>query len=325
MAALDPRRSTVLTATNMTVLMGAVPDTWGTPYDIYLDKIGLGAPLVMTHRMAMGQLAEPYIAFIYSKEGLSGGESLADGEFTQHPLLPLGGTPDRIVMADGKPVRGLEIKRVAFNYDKEWGEPGSSEVPLKVRVQCQHYMNITGLREWDVAVLLEDRDVYIYHVEHDDALQAEMDRVATNFWMSHVLPKIPPERGKAKMPDALVTLAKTGSAVAAPDDPRILELGKEANRLKIMADSTKKELESVLLELREAMVSHHYRGVSNGWTATIIGINPKPKVDWETVAMGMQTTDPDRFQALLEAHTTRPEPTTQFRFKAKGLPSGEEK
>lgn len=324
MATLDPRRSTVLTATNMVVLMGAVPDTWGTPYDIYLDKVGLGAPLVMTHRMAMGQLAEPYIAYIYSKEGLASGESMVEGEFVQHPLLPMGGTPDRIVMVDGKADRGLEIKRVAFNYDKEWGEPGSAEVPLKVRIQCQHYMAITGLAKWDVAVLLEDRDVLVYHLEYDAALQAEMDQVATNFWMNHVLPKVPPERGKAKMPDPLVTLAKTGAAVEKPDDPEILALGKEANRLKLLGDSYKKELDAVLAELRERMASHHYRGVSNGWTATVIGINPKPKVDWEPVAMGMQKENTERFQALLEAHTTRPEPTTQFRFKAKELPSGEE-
>ncbi len=323
MTALDPRRSTVLTGSDLVVLMGAVPESWGTPYEVYLHKVGLGGKTSTSHRMAMGHIAEPYIAYFYQEE-LPPCFELERGQFQQHPMFPFGGTPDRMVLdADGKVVKGLEIKKVG--HKDGWGDSGTDQVPMRVYVQCQHYMLVTGEKEWDVAALIEEDSYRVYHLKRDDAFIDRMISVGMAFWTAHVIPKVPPSRGAAE-PDGLLAFAKAGDAVIDPDDPEVLELGAQANKLKATAEKVNQALDATVKALKERMIFKNYKGVSitGGWSAMLIGMNFKPKTDWEKVALGMEDKDPAHFKALMDAHTSAPPPTTQFRFKAKPRPDGSE-
>lgn len=319
--ALDPRRALVATGTDMTILLGVVPETWGTPYDVYLHKTGLEPRKSPTHRMVMGTLAEPYIADLYAERT---GATLKVGEFVMHDFYPVGGTPDRMIYdrAAGCDVKGLEIKKVG--HDDGWGPDGSDEVPARVMVQCQTYMLVTGLAEWDVAALINEESFRVYHLKADPDLQNRIAQAALDFFTNHVNAKTPPMRGMAKM-DPMVKLAKAGVAVENPSDPDMKKLGDSAHKLKLAIEVANEKLDALLGKIKERMAEKNYRGLIMGpWSATIVGMNYKPKTNYEKVALGMEEADPDLFKRLVEAHTTTPPPTTQFRFKAKPVPGGSE-
>jgi putative phage-type endonuclease len=98
-------------------------------------------------------------------------------------------TPDGLVTGAN---RGVEVKnRNYFNW-KEWGEPGTDEVPIEVVAQVQTSMDIVGLPLWDVAVLLGGNRLGIYHLEYDAEVAADLRQKVDDFWHNNVLAKVTP-------------------------------------------------------------------------------------------------------------------------------------
>jgi putative phage-type endonuclease len=86
--------------------------------------------------------------------------------------------------------RGVEIKTTSS--PKDWGEPGTDEIPLPHIFQVQHYMAVTGFTVFDVPVLIGGRDFRIYEVHADADLQAMMIEREAAFWRL-VQEAIPPD------------------------------------------------------------------------------------------------------------------------------------
>ncbi|MCI4170689.1 YqaJ viral recombinase family protein, partial [Bacillus spizizenii] len=73
---------------------------------------------------------------------------------------------DRLVVGDRA---GLECKTASEDLKGEWvGE----EVPDAYLVQCQHYMAVTGLCAWWIAVLIDGNTFVYKKVERDEELIA---------------------------------------------------------------------------------------------------------------------------------------------------------
>lgn len=104
-------------------------------------------------------------------------------------------TPDGIVVdADGggRWLYGLEVKTAGLRVADRWGEEGTDEVPAEYLIQCQHYMAVTGLQRWDVAVLIGGQDYREYRVDRDDEIIATIFEQVGRFWDDHVLARVPP-------------------------------------------------------------------------------------------------------------------------------------
>lgn len=114
------------------------------------------------------------------------------------------GSPDRLLFAPDakigdKPIAGLEIKTTAMRNRSQWGEFGSSDIPIHYMCQCQWYLGFyPWVEDWHVAVQFfnEEEKPLIYGeylVKRDNELIAALRDAGIKFWDEHVLKGLAPE------------------------------------------------------------------------------------------------------------------------------------
>jgi putative phage-type endonuclease len=154
---------------------------YGSPLTVWMDKMGLSEPKPMNTAMMAGVAMEPVIIHLYEIEtGLTGEKPVQMYQDKERPILLA--NLDWI-SSDG--TRGMDAKR--SNAPKMWGENGSDAVPMHYFYQCQHYMGITGAKQWDIAVLLPYDELRIYPILRDDDVIADMRRKCLAFWSDYVV------------------------------------------------------------------------------------------------------------------------------------------
>lgn len=82
--------------------------------------------------------------------------------------------------------RGLEIK-VRGWQDDQWGEPGSDEVPADVKIQVEHYLAVTGLPRFDIAVLFRAQRMAIYTIWANADILADLTAEEAEWHAAHML------------------------------------------------------------------------------------------------------------------------------------------
>ena len=187
-------RSQGLGASEVAAVLGL--DPYRTALDVYLEKTGQTPPFEGNRFTKWGVRLEDDIVDEYQERHPD--IVFADGTTQIGPEPWMLATPDRIVNlyhagAALTPERwGLECKCRGQYDGGSWGEDGTDEVPHAVAVQCHWGMIVTGLRRWDVAVLLGGNDYREYTLKYDGELAAELVARASAFWHGHVLPKVHP-------------------------------------------------------------------------------------------------------------------------------------
>lgn len=156
-----------------------------TPLQVYREKRGEAGPTPDNWRMQVGRIMEPAIRQFYA-DTTGTTVRIPDGIITcqDHPcmLANLDGYTDE--------PRVVEIKTAASG--REWGEPGSPDIPQEYLCQVHHYMIVTGFPVADVVVSINNRDPVIYTVEADRDLHEMMVEEEEQFWTC-VQNGIPPE------------------------------------------------------------------------------------------------------------------------------------
>ncbi|KVH51205.1 YqaJ viral recombinase family protein [Burkholderia diffusa] len=151
-----------------------------TPYELYLDKLGLAPPREETERMRMGRRLEAVIADEYA---LTRRVKLRRrNQPVRHPKYPwMFASPDRLV--EGQRL-GLEAKSVdpaAFRFG-EWGDEGSDAVPTHYLLQTCHYMCVLGYEHWDLAALVGGNHLRVYTIHRDPELEEMLIEREHAFW-----------------------------------------------------------------------------------------------------------------------------------------------
>lgn len=179
---LELRRN-VLGGTDAPALLGL--SRWKELWDVYAEKVGDVpiTPSEMNGDMLWGLLLEPVIRDYYAET--TGRKVSAPKRLIRNRERPWQGGH-----LDGRARdRGLEIKKV--RYPTNWGEPGSEDIPADFKIQVWHYMAVTGLRLFDVAVLIGGWDYRVYTLHWragiEDLIAEEHD-----FWQQYVVPRQPP-------------------------------------------------------------------------------------------------------------------------------------
>jgi putative phage-type endonuclease len=156
-----------------------------TPLQVWEDKRGLSGVMPDNDAMLWGRILEPAVRQRYAD--VTGRAVRVPEGILQHPQFNFmlanidGFTDDK---------RGVEVKTAAS--PKEWGDPGTDEIPLLYIFQVQHYMTITGFAVFDVPVLIGGRDFRIYEVPADNELQEMLVEKEAAFWKM-VQEATPPE------------------------------------------------------------------------------------------------------------------------------------
>ncbi|WP_336214741.1 lambda-exonuclease family protein [Nonomuraea sp. LPB2021202275-12-8] len=102
--------------------------------------------------------------------------------------------PDRLLLQHGRVVGGLEIK--TDESGREWGMPGTNEIPVHYAAQVQWYMDTLGLDWWKVAVLVgRGFQFREYHIDYNPDDSEWMREQAEKFLVSIAWDEMPPVDG----------------------------------------------------------------------------------------------------------------------------------
>lgn len=162
-----------------------------TPADVYCEKVyelddATTEPMRTGHR-----LEGPLIQFAAEELGV---EATRANRFRvvrdNHGICAC--TVDAWVV--GKP-QAIEAKYVGPLFVRDWGEPGTDQVPDYVLAQVLHQMYVAELDRVWVAAAIADFELRwcLYDVPRNDELIGLMVEQELAFWIQHVAPGIPPD------------------------------------------------------------------------------------------------------------------------------------
>lgn len=193
-------RRTGVSASEIAALAGL--SRWATPMEIYGSKRH-ALEKTATLPMDLGDIGEEPIAQLYARRT---GRQLSRVGTLRHARRALAlATPDRAAFTGTPPApflerveqlvdaeRLVEVKWTSWRMAREWGAPGSDEVPEDYHAQVTWQMGVAGVGICDLAVLF-DRDRFdIFTVPFSSEMFEGLYEIAERFWFDHVEPGIPP-------------------------------------------------------------------------------------------------------------------------------------
>jgi len=196
-------RTTYIGASECAAVCGV--SGYRTPLDVYMAKTE-GDDFEGNDATWFGHQFEPVIIEAYRKK--YAGHVVVYNEqqdTTLHEDYPfIGATLDakRLPKA-GDIYQGdtlVECKAFHPRRKNEFGEDGSSEVPIDCMFQCQQQMAVLGVDHCDLAVLFGVNDFHVYHIERDDRLIEQIIEIEKAFWacvQEKRPPRVDPEHKQA--------------------------------------------------------------------------------------------------------------------------------
>lgn len=232
---------------------------WKNKAALYLEKIGEveSADLSANERVYWGTTLEAIVADEYAKR--TGLRVRRVNRLLKHKDYPFVAVHiDRIVL-DGE--RILECKTTDGARRADWGEPGSDQIPDYYLPQAQHSLLVTGREQCDVAVLFGGNEFAIYHVRRDGAFIDGLIALELDFWLHHVVPRIPPEPETSDEASLLWPTTRPGEVMA---DERARMAAEALYRLRAKLKELKAEEDGLELVLKEELADGGDTLVHNG-------------------------------------------------------------
>ncbi len=173
-----------------------------------------------------------------------------------HPFMQA--NVDRLVIGEDA---GLECKTAnAFNADK-WND---DMIPEHYQLQCQHYMAVTGLSYWYIAVVIMGVGFKWSRIDRDDELIESLIKIESDFWNCHVIPRVIPEPDGSKAYDELLDkyfhVSRKESTIPLIGFDKKLDRRKEITTLTDKLETEKKQIDQELkLYLQESEIAEGER------------------------------------------------------------------
>ncbi len=246
-------RSQFIGGSDVAAILGISP--WKSPYQLYLEKIGASVEDATQEKQrifARGKRWEPVVVEMLIDElehrGHEAGIINRNARYADHERRFLRSEIDLELLLDGEHVNG-EMKTVHPFAAKEWGEPGSDDIPLHYAAQCMHGLMVTGKRLCIVAALIGADDLRIHQIERDDETIAAMRARELEFWR-RVQEHDPPDPLTAA--DIRWLYGKDAGEVMDADD-ELLALCRDLTAAKAIEKQAAKSIESLETRLKLAM------------------------------------------------------------------------
>lgn len=182
-------RKTGITGSRIAGILNISP--WETPRSVYLDLIGERPEKQQTEPMYWGIVLEDLIAKEFAERTNTKVQRV--NYILQHATYEfLLGNIDRLIYEEtenGKTNKGiLECKNVGAYSAEEW----KNGAPEHYIAQLQFYLCLTGLDFGYLAALVGGQKFVYHRIERDEELIDRMIQASTDFWYTHVEPKVEP-------------------------------------------------------------------------------------------------------------------------------------
>lgn len=315
---MQPNRNEYIGSSDAAALLGVSP--WKTPYAVWEHKVyGITEDFDEQREKILkrGQRFEPMVVDMLAEE-----QDLwiprrniryVDEEF---PFLQCEVDAEEENF-DGD-IRNVEAKSVAQWSAKEWGEPGSDEIPAYYIAQVQFALMITKRKRAIVAALIGTDDLRIYHVNRDEEIIAHIRDVAVQFWNNNVLARVAPEPKDAS--DAEKIMAKfSGITVEATDEllATIKRLHGVKQAIKRLEAVEERDADAIKFALAQGL---NIGGVQSIDDTAIVDSTGRPLVTWnEQSAKRVNITKLKVEQPDIAAQFTESSSFRVMRIKEKNL------
>ena len=232
---------------------------YASPIHVYLDKTQEEARERDNEPMRQGRDLEDYVARRFAEAtGLKVRRSRYLYRDPQYPFMLA--DVDRLIVGHDA---GLECKTASPYQEDAWKD---GAIPPHYRIQCLHYMAVTGKKEWYLAVVILGKGFQYRKLVWDDDLIRKLRIVEEAFWTRYVLPrKMPEPDGSMAFGEALgqhYPKAVSGSSIRLEGFDKRLErrevLLKEIKELEQEQRKIEQELK-VYLKDRESAKSSRYQ------------------------------------------------------------------
>ena len=157
----------------MAAIMGLSP--WKTAYQVYREKRKEVEDWGGNSLTDWGKRMEPAIRQWYSDQ--TGRDVRLPDKIMYHPQHPF-----MLASLDGFTDDGRVVEIKTARNGKEWGEPGTNQIPDYYAVQVHHYMTITGFQVADIPVSIAGGSPSLYIVEADKEISEMIIEACVKFW-----------------------------------------------------------------------------------------------------------------------------------------------
>ena len=236
-----------------------------TPLSVWAIKTGQVVPPNIDDVVAvkLGVKLEQAVAEFFMED--TGKKLERENKTIFHPEYPfLAANIDRRVVGENA---GFEAKTTNAFKASEWEE---DQIPAEYLLQCIHYMAVTGLKAWYIAVLIGNAYFRWKKIDRDEKVIADLVKKEVAFWNNFVVPKVMPMQIAANDSSILYTLFPQ----AAPDS--VIELDDEAQKLCELRDSALADMKGLKKQIDE------YSNTLKAMLKTYeVGITSTYKVSWK--------------------------------------------
>lgn len=219
---------------------------YASPFSVYCDKKRLVPEKDETEAMRQGRDLEQYVADRFAEA--TGKTTRRCNYVLQHPEYQwMLANVDRMVVGEEA---GLECKTTSALTRTDYDD---GDIPAHYYAQCMHYLAVTGLKRWYIAVLVLGKGFYVFCVERDEDEITEIIRSEKEFWQEHVEKgAAPPPSGSENDGELVHKLHPHSSGGEASlygyddDIARMLELKNDMKRIGAQIDAIEQSLKLVL-------------------------------------------------------------------------------
>ena len=172
---------------------------FASPYTVWMDKTGRLPEKEDTEAMRIGRDLEEYVAKRF--EEASGKKVRRCNYIIRNPAYPWAHADiDRRISSENA---GLECKTTSTLDIRQFN---GVEFPERYYAQCVHYLAVTGLDRWYLAVLVFGRGFFTYTLERDEAEISALMEAEKLFWRCVEEDTPPAPDGSEATTDAISTV-----------------------------------------------------------------------------------------------------------------------
>lgn len=175
------QRNTGIGGSDMAAVLNINP--YCTSEEMRLIKLGrIAANDEENQNTKLGKLFEPIIAQLIEEE--LGVKLRRQNHTIRNSKYPwLYGHIDRRIVGQRE---GVEIKNANWWMRRDWGEPGTDEIPAYYLPQPHTYMLLLDFQRWHTGVLLGGNDLKMYTIERDKEMDELIIEHSRRFWEVNV-------------------------------------------------------------------------------------------------------------------------------------------